>query len=137
LRCTIKSFFKKFGQRNSALYRNSHRSDKRGNRTNECGGIIHDRYFYQLNRTLPITFPPPRHRMLQRRVGDCQIKLASAFSPVVFPPRHFTGIGVQVRASPEAMRSLATAVQASLKNHNGKTVKPVGESFPSRRQITG
>jgi hypothetical protein len=39
--------------------------------------------------------------------------------------------------SPKAMRSLAAAVQASLKNHNGKTIKPVGESFPSCWQITG
>jgi hypothetical protein len=39
--------------------------------------------------------------------------------------------------SPKAMRSLAAAVQASLKNHNGKTVNPVGESFPSRWQVTG
>jgi hypothetical protein len=44
---------------------------------------------------------------------------------------------VREDVSPQAMRSLAAAVQASLKNHNGKTVKPVGESFPSRWQITG
>jgi hypothetical protein len=36
---------------------------------------------------------------------------------------------------PKAMRSLTAAVQASLTNHNGKTVKPVDESFPSRWQI--
>jgi hypothetical protein len=39
--------------------------------------------------------------------------------------------------SPKAMRSLAAAVQASLKNHNGKTVKPIGDSLPSRWQIIG
>jgi len=35
----------------------------------------------------------------------------------------------------QAMRSLTAGVQASLKNHNGKTVKLADQSFPDRWQI--
>jgi hypothetical protein len=42
---------------------------------------------------------------------------------------------VSEAVNPKAMRSLTAAVQASLKNHNGKTVKPVGDGVPKRWKI--
>jgi hypothetical protein len=35
-------------------------------------------------------------------------------------------------ASPKAVRDLAASVQTSLQNHDGKTVRRVGEGFPAR-----
>ena len=43
----------------------------------------------------------------------------------------YEGVGAR------AMRSLTAAVQASLTNHNGKTVRTVGEGMPVRWTIAG
>jgi hypothetical protein len=43
--------------------------------------------------------------------------------------------GARDEASPKALRSLTVSVQASLQNHNGKTVRNVGEGMPGRWKI--
>jgi hypothetical protein len=43
--------------------------------------------------------------------------------------------GARDDASPKALRSLTASVQTSLQNHNGKTVRLVGQGMPGRWRI--
>lgn len=66
-------------------------------------------------RPLPITFPLARNRVRQRCRRGLEVLLAIRDAAIVFAPRHFAGIGHEVRPGDMVMRADLSPAKAGEK----------------------
>jgi hypothetical protein len=78
-----------------------------------------------------------RRGTILRHTLDILRKAQAPLTAREIAERMLVARGARDDASPKALRSLTASVQTSLQNHNGKTVRTVGEGMPARWKIAG